>query len=138
MSIDVLANFCTSLRNAIAVKKRVVECPHSTLKERVAVVMKEEGYLKDFQVISVDHAKKTLRLFPRYVSGVAAISEIKSVSKASCRVYKKSSDLVPVKNGWGIRILSTNKGVMSDVKAKQFSENGKKIKLGGEVICSLW
>lgn len=138
MSMDVLADFCTSLRNAIAVKKRVVECPGSVLKERVAAVMKEEGYLRDYQVVDMGGVKKVLKLFPRYVSGVSVISEIKTISKAGSRVYRGSDDLPAIKNGLGIRVLSTNKGVMSDLKAKRYSENGKKVKLGGEVICSLW
>jgi small subunit ribosomal protein S8 len=138
MSMDVVADFCTSLRNGVAVKKRVVDVPHSGFKECIAAVMKEEGYLKDYQVIALDSTKKLLRVFPRYVTGRAAITEIKSISTCGSRVYCRASELWPLKNGFGIRILSTSKGVMSDRKAKAFVGDGKRIPLGGEVICTLW
>ena len=138
MSQDVVADFCTSIRNSVAVKKRVVDVPHSSFKERIASVMKAEGYLKDYQVVLLDATKKLLRVFPRYVAGRSAITEIKSVSTCGSRVYSSGSVLWPLKNGFGIRILSTNKGVMSDRKAKAFVDNGKKVRLGGEVICTLW
>jgi len=138
MSMDVIADFCTRIRNAIAVNKRIVDIPHSGYKERIARVMKEEGYLKDFQVILLDANKKLLRVFPRYISGFSAISEIRSVSTCGSRAYCRGGSLRPLKNGFGIRILSTSKGVMSDVKARSFVDNGKKVSLGGEIICSLW
>jgi small subunit ribosomal protein S8 len=136
--MDVVADFCTSIRNGIAVKKRIVDVPHSGHKERIAKVMKDEGYLKDYQVIVLDASKKLLRVFPRYINGFSAINEIKSVSTCGSRYYCGGSKLRPLKNGFGIRIISTNKGVMADTKARSFMDNGKKVSLGGEVICTLW
>jgi len=138
MSRDVVADFCTIIRNAVAVKKRVVDIPYSTFKERIASVMKDEGYLKGYQVILLDAVKKNLRIFPKYLSGAPAITEIKSISTCGSRVYCSGNKLWPLKNGYGIRILSTNQGVMSDRKARSFVYDGKKICLGGEVICTLW
>lgn len=138
MSMDMVANFCTSIRNAVAVRRRVLEVPHSKLKENVAAVMKKAGYLKDFQVESLDNVKKIIKIFPQYVNGHPAITEIKSVSTSGSRVYSSVEDMRPIKGGFGISIVSTNKGVMSDKAARKIEFGGKKNGVGGEVLCTIW
>ncbi len=139
MSRDVIADFFTSVRNGIAVGKRIVDVPHSVFKEKIAAVLKEEGYLKDYQVILVDKIKKNLRVLPRYIDGRAAITAIKSVSTAGGRCYSAGKDIRPYKNGLGVTIVSTSYGVMSDVKSKKFVlKDGKTVALGGEILCKIW
>lgn len=135
MSMDVIADFLTCLRNAIMVRKRMVAVPYSTFKENILKVMVEEGYIKGFQVLVDATNKRSLSVALKYVNGVSAISEIKSISTSGSRVYCESSELKPYKGGLGIKILSTDKGVMSDSKIRSLRNS---VKVGGEVICSIW
>lgn len=138
MSMDVIANFCTSIRNAIMIKKRFVDVPYSKYKEQIALAMQSSGFLKGFQVIALNDHAKVLRLLLHYINGTSVISAINTVSKSGCRVYKKAAQLSRVKSGLGISIISTNKGVMTDIQAKNYQENGEKKALGGELVCVMW
>ncbi len=139
MSVNMIANMCTSIRNAVAVGKRFVEVPHSKFKEQILSVMKSERFIRDYQVVSLDETKKIIKINLLYGAGNhPAINEIKAVSKSGCRVYCKGAELKPIKRGVGISILSTNHGVMSDSQLRKLKENGVRKLVGGEVICSLW
>lgn len=138
MSIDVIADFCTILRNAIMVRKRIVSAPFSSYKENILKVLQTEGYIKGYQVVELGNNKKAFNVSLKYVGGIPAITEIKSISTAGSRVYCEGDELRPFKNGFGIKILSTNRGVMSDNQIRALRENGSKVKLGGEVVCSIW
>lgn len=130
MSIDTIGNFLTVIRNGLLVGKRSVTLPHSKLKEEVAKVLKEEGYIKDFKMTEED-AKPVLTVALKYVNGESVIHELTRISRPSRRHYEKLNDVNSVIGGLGISILTTNKGVMSDRQAR-------KVGVGGEVLCNVW
>lgn len=139
MSRDVIADFVTSIRNAFFVKKKSLVVPFSKFKANISQVLKNEGFILDFQPVDLDAGKKGLKVFLKYQNGVSVISEIKKVSKQGRRIYSSFDNLLPVKSGLGILILSTNKGVMSDLEVKKMASSDKSAyKLGGELICSVW
>lgn len=130
MSIDVIGNFLTVVRNGLNVRKRTVTVPSSKLKEGIAGVLKQEGYLKDFNV-STENNKSLLTMTLKYVKGESVIHEIGRISKPSCRRYEGYKTLKPVIGGLGISILSTSSGIVTDRQAK-------KMGVGGEVLCYVW
>lgn len=129
MSVDSIANFLTIIRNGILVSKRSVITPYSKINFEIAGILKEEGFIDDFFV--VENKFKQLKILLKYVDGESAIHEITRISKPGRRTYEGVSQLKPVIGGLGISILTTNKGLMTNKKAKQLS-------LGGEVICTVW
>lgn len=109
----------------------MVNIPSSKLKINVAKVLKSEGYIKNFRIIS-DGQHRYIRIFLKYdKEGVPVIEGIKRVSKPGCRVYVGRDRLYKVLNGFGISIVSTSKGLMTDSEAR-------KTGVGGEVLCSVW
>jgi len=126
---DPVADMLTRIRNAVRNKFAVVEMPSSKMKEAIAAVLKEEGYISDFTVAD-GGPQKTMRINLKYgPDGEQVISSIERVSKPGRRVYSGSS-LPRVLDGLGISIVSTSKGVMSDRKCR-------KDKIGGEVLCKV-
>ncbi len=130
MSIDTIGDFLTVVRNGLMVGKRSVSVPHSKLKEEIARVLKDEGYIKDFTMVQEDE-KPSLKVMLKYVSGEPVIHEITRISTPGRRCYEKSKQLTSVIGGLGISIVTTNRGIMSDKQAKKLS-------VGGEVICHVW
>ena len=133
MSItDSISDLITRIRNAQMVFKKTVDSPMSRTREDVLKVLLDEGYIRGYSVIECEKTKhKTLHIELKYFEGKPVISEIKRISKPGRRIYSSIKDLPLVRNGLGINILSTNKGVMSDTEARKQS-------LGGEVICSVF
>ncbi len=131
MSIDVVGDFLTVIRNALMVYKRSVSVPYSNLKFGIAKVLKDEGYIKDFRKEEDERGKSTLVLVLKYVDGQSAINEITRVSKPGRRFYERSSKITPVVGGLGVAILTTSSGIMTDQQARRLS-------VGGEVICHVW
>ncbi|MBU4270033.1 30S ribosomal protein S8 [Candidatus Dependentiae bacterium] len=131
MSIDVVGDFLTVIRNALMVYKRSVSVPYSNLKIGIAKVLKDEGYIKDFRKEEDEKGKSTLVLILKYVDGQSAINEITRVSKPGRRFYERSSKITPVVGGLGVAILTTSSGIMTDQQARKLS-------VGGEVICHVW
>ena len=128
---DPMADLLTRIRNAGMAGHAKLDVPSSNLKVAVANVLQEQGYLKNFKVIS-DSKQGILRIFLKYDENQKpVIHEIKRISKPGCRVYVTKEDIPKVKNGLGVAVLSTSKGVMDDVSARR--EN-----IGGEVICTVW
>ncbi|MCP2040027.1 small subunit ribosomal protein S8 [Neisseria sp. HSC-16F19] len=123
---DPISDMLTRIRNAQRANKASVAMPSSKLKVAIAKVLKEEGYVEDFQV-SAD-AKPTLEIQLKYYAGRPVIERIQRVSRPGLRVYKGSGDIPTVMNGLGVVIVSTSKGVMTDRKARA---NG----VGGELLC---
>ena len=109
--------------------KKIVNAPFSNFKHELVSLLVKEGYLNACEKISVD-GKDALSISLKYINEAPAIREIKRISKPSLRRYSASSDLPEVKNGLGMFVLSTNKGLMSDKDAR--SQN-----IGGEVLCSV-
>lgn len=127
VSTDPIADMLTRIRNGLAVHKDQVSMPHSSIKESIAKILKETGYLSDVSV-EKDGFRKTLTLsFAIDVS----ISEISRVSSPGRRVYATVKEIPRVKQGRGVVIVSTSSGVMTGDQAKAK-------KLGGEVLCSIY
>jgi len=129
---DPIADFLTRIRNGFLAKKRWVDVPSSSLKKRIALVLKEEKYIKDFFFISGDGNKEFIRVFLKYdYQGKPVIENIKRVSRPGLRVYVGAGEAPRVLDGLGISILSTSKGVLSNKKAKQLG-------VGGELLCEVY
>lgn len=128
---DPIAHMLTKIRNAIMAKKTGVEISSSKMKARIAEILKEEGYIQDFELIS-DTKQGILKLSLKYENHAeSVIANLQRVSKPSRRVYVAKDEIPSVLNGMGIAILSTSKGVMTDRAARQAG-------VGGEVICYVW
>ena len=124
---DPIADMLTRIRNAQMVEKVSVSMPSSKLKVAIATVLKDEGYIDNFEVKG-EKAKPELEIALRYYAGRPVIERIERVSRPGLRVYKASGDIPQVMNGLGVTIVSTSRGVMTDRKAR--SEG-----VGGEVLC---
>lgn len=127
VSTDPIADMLTRIRNAIAVQKTEVSLPHNGLKEAVAKILQANGYISNISVNKEDFRKLMTLELPEQV----VINDISRVSKPGRRVYVKVNDIPTVKQGRGIVIVSTSKGVMTGVEAKDK-------KLGGEVLCQVY
>ena len=128
---DPIADMITRIRNGMAVDKRFVDIPSSNLKKRIAFILKEESYIKDFMFIQ-NGVKSLIRVFIKDDrKGETVISGIERVSKPGLRVYVGSGEIPRVLDGLGISILSTSKGVISNKTAKRFG-------VGGEILCKVW
>lgn len=124
---DPISDFLTRIRNGQLAGKKQVVSPSSTVKEAIAAVLKDEGYIGDFSV-AANGNKKTIVLTLKYFQGKPVIERLDRISKPSLRVYKGKDELPKVLGGLGIAIVSTPKGVVSDRKARAAG-------LGGEVLC---
>ena len=131
MMTDPIADMLTRIRNAVRIEKPYVDIPLSIEKKGIADVLKREGYIWDWETVD-EKPVPVLRIQLKYgPNGENIVNHIKRVSKPGRRVYASTDDLKPVLNGLGIRILNTNRGVLSDREAKLRN-------VGGEVICSIW
>jgi small subunit ribosomal protein S8 len=131
MYTDPVADMLTRVRNALDVERNYVTVPYSQLKARITDVLKREGYIWDYEVVE-DGKFKAINILLKYgPNGERVISHIQKVSKPGRRFFSGPKDLRPVLNGFGIVILSTNKGVLSDREARRDN-------VGGEVLCEVW
>ena len=128
---DPLGDMLTRIRNGQRAKLAVVNCPSSGVRKSVCEVLKDEGYIRGFNVVDQDNNKQEIQIELKYDEGQPVIREIKRISKPGCRAYSKIKDLQPFHNGLGIKIVSTPRGVMPDYKAR--TEN-----VGGEVLCQVY
>ena len=129
---DPIADFLTRIRNGLSANKRWVDIPSSSLKKRIALVLKEEKYIEDFFFIALDKGKENIRLFLKYdYQGKPVIDSIKRVSRPGLRVYVGVGEAPRVLDGLGISILSTSVGVLSNKKANQLG-------VGGELLCEVY
>ncbi|HFI1588229.1 TPA: 30S ribosomal protein S8 [Pseudomonas aeruginosa] len=126
---DPLADMLTRIRNAQMAEKTVVSMPSSKLKAAVAKVLKDEGYIADFQISS--EVKPQLSIELKYFEGKPVIEEVKHISRPGLRQYKSVEQLPKVRGGLGVSIVSTNKGVMTDRAARAAG-------VGGEVLCTVF
>ena len=128
---DPIGDMLTRIRNASSARHEKCLVPKSRLKVRIAEVLKEEGFIKDF-VVHQDGVQGAITILLKYSGDrEPAISDIKRVSKPGLRRYVPNDSIPRVLNGMGIAILSTSKGVMVDREAR-------KQKVGGELICTVW
>jgi small subunit ribosomal protein S8 len=128
---DPISDLLTRIRNAVRARHARTDMPHSRLKEAIAAILKEEGYLAD--VMTVEKAGfKTLRLRLRYdADGRPFVSGLERVSKPGKRVYAGHDAIPRVMGGIGLTIMSTPRGMMSGSRAR-------KAGIGGEIVCSVW
>jgi len=128
---DPTADLLTRIRNGLAVNKRWVDVPSSKMKKRIVFILKEENYIEDFLFIK-DGFIEFIRIFLKYdYQGKPVITRINRISKPGYRVYVECSKIPRVLDGLGISILSTSKGVMTDKEAR-------KLKVGGEILCTIY
>jgi small subunit ribosomal protein S8 len=127
---DPIADLLTRVRNAVKANKRKVDIPNSNMKKGIAQILKDQRFINDFEVLE-DNKQGILRIALKYTNGVSAISGLERVSKPGLRIYSASETLPRVLNGFGICVVSTSKGLVTDKQARRDS-------IGGEVICKIW
>ena len=127
---DPIADMLTRIRNALAVRKRTVKIPASNMKQSIATVLKQEGYISGVET-QKDGAHQNMTITLRYADGVGAIEEIQRVSRPGRRVYCNAEDLPRVNGGLGIVMVSTSKGLMTDRESRSSG-------VGGEVVCRVF
>jgi len=128
---DPIADMLVRIKNAIMAKHKEVRIPHSKMKERIAEILKEEGFIKDYEVVGEIPKKEILIKFKVLPGGKNAITDLKRISKPGRRIYASKDEITWVMNGLGIAIISTSKGLMTDREARRN-------KIGGEVVCYVW
>ena len=127
---DPIGDMLARIKNSLLRNHKKVELPSSKFKIKIAEVLKNEGYIIDYNVSS-DEKKPNLEILLKYNYGSPVISSIQRVSKPGRRIFSSAESLPKINNGLGIAIVSTPKGVMSDVDAR-------KQKIGGEIICKVF
>ena len=127
---DPIGDMIARIKNAQARNHKKVELPSSNFKSKIADILKNEGFIKDFKIAG-EEKKPTLSLELKYHSGNPVISNFERVSKPGRRIFSSADSLPKINNGLGIAIVSTPKGVMTDMDAR-------KQKIGGEIICKVF
>jgi len=130
MHTDPIADMLTRIRNAQAVKMLEVVIPFSRIKLLISQTLKNNGYVDNIKEY-FEKDRKFIKLTLKYINEKPRITEVKRISKPGSRVYVKSKNLHNYLNGFGVYVVSTSKGVMTDKEAR-------KNNLGGEIICSIW
>ena len=128
---DPLANMFTLIRNASKARFEKADVPYSKIKNEMAKILKEEGFIKNFKVINDENQHQMIRIFLRYDVNRQGLIHIKRISKPGRRVYVGTDKIHSVMSGLGISILSTPKGILTDQAAR-------KANVGGEVLCYVW
>tara|TARA_B100001250_G_scaffold355187_1_gene329533 strand:+ start:1051 stop:1449 length:399 start_codon:yes stop_codon:yes gene_type:complete len=128
---DPIGDMIARLKNAQMRNHKKVVLPSSKFKEKIADVLKTEGYIIDYKVEGNDNNKPNLEIDLKYNYGSPVISTIERVSRPGRRIFSSAESLPKINNGLGIAIISTPKGVMSDI-------NARKEKVGGEIICKVF
>ncbi|OGF52181.1 MAG: 30S ribosomal protein S8 [Candidatus Firestonebacteria bacterium GWA2_43_8] len=129
-SVDTISNMLTKIRNANKAMKEQTDIPYSWLSYEILKIIQKEGYVKNFKRID-DRKKGVIRVYMKYLDKERVISGIKSVSTPGFRVYRGSKELPKVLDGYGVAIISTSKGLMTDKDARLNN-------VGGEIICQIW
>jgi len=128
---DPVADMFTRIRNGSKEKFEKVDVPSSKLKREIVKILKDEGFIKNFKVVTEDHEHEMIRIFLKYDATKKGIIHIKRVSRPGRRVYVGIDRIPSVMSGLGISILSTPKGILTDKAAR-------KANVGGEVLCYVW
>ena len=126
--MDPIGDMFTRIRNGQLRKLTKVEMPSSNFRLKVLEVLKNEGFISSYHIEKKDNNKVSLLVDLKYYEGTPVIKEIKRVSKPGRRVFSSATSIPRIQNGLGLAIISTNKGVMSDIEAR-------KNNVGGEIIC---
>ena len=128
---DPIGDMIARVKNAQARNHKKVDLPSSNFKSKIADILKNEGFIKDFKINSDESNKSILSLELKYHSGNPVISAFERVSKPGRRIFSSADSLPKINNGLGIAIISTPKGVMTDIDAR-------KQRIGGEIICKVF
>jgi len=128
---DPIADMITRIRNGQLRKLNTVSIPNSRLRAKILDVLKDEGYISNYKILSEKENNKSLIVDLKYNNGIPVIKNIARVSKPGRRVYAKANSIPKIQNGLGIAIVSTSMGIMSDNDARSK-------KIGGEVICRVF
>lgn len=134
MVSDPIADMLTRIRNALMAGKPTVSIPKSKIKQEIARILKEEGYVEDYEIVEerpVDMIQITLKYYGPRRSRRPVISNISRISKPGRRVYRNRRELPRVLSGTGIAIMTTPKGVMT-------AQQARRERMGGEVLCYVW
>ena len=128
---DPIADLLTRIRNGVRVERPYVDVPYSRMKKSIVEALKREGFVWDHEVLDTEPVQ-TLRVSLKYgPSGEQIIQHIERISKPGCRVYVGASELKDIRQGTGIGVLSTSKGILSSREAKRDG-------IGGEFLCQVW
>jgi small subunit ribosomal protein S8 len=127
---DPIADMLTRIRNATIVRDKIVEIPASRIKREIVKILKEEGYIQDFELVE-DGKQGKVKVYLKYNGKEKVISGLKRISKPGLKVYVKKDEIPKVLGGLGIAVLSTSQGIMTDRKARNAG-------VGGEVLCYVW
>ena len=132
MVTDTISDMLTRIRNANLVKHRIVQVPATKMSKAIVLILKEEGFIKDFEIYN-DNSFQYLLISLKYKGKLRkpVITKIKRISTSGSRIYTNSTNLPKVLGNLGIAIISTSKGVMTNLKAKQLG-------IGGEILCYIW
>lgn len=129
--MDTIGNFLTRIRNAGMAKHEKVDIPSSLVRQGIAKVLQNQGYIRDFKVAR-DGKQGMMRVYLKYnEKGEPVIKHLSRVSRPSRRIYVKASEIPKVRSGYGLAILSTNKGILS---GDEVTDNN----VGGELLCKVW
>jgi small subunit ribosomal protein S8 len=129
--MDPIGDMFTRIRNGQLRLLTKVEMPSSNFRLKVLEVLKNEGFISSYHIEKKENNKVSLVVDLKYYEGIPVIKEIKRVSKPGRRVFSRADSIPRIQNGLGLAIISTNKGVMSDIEAR-------KNKVGGEIICRVF
>ncbi|MCB0363584.1 MAG: 30S ribosomal protein S8 [Bdellovibrionales bacterium] len=129
--MDTIGDFLTRIRNAGLASHEKVDVPNSNMRVGLAQVLQDTGYIRSFKVAK-DGRQGVMRVYLKYLpNGKHAIESISRMSRPGKRIYVRSTDIPKVRSGFGLVLLSTNKGIMS-------GDDAVKMNIGGELLCQLW
>ena len=133
MFTDTIADYLTRVRNAQMVGHKVVEIPSSNMKKAITEILHEKGYILNFKFEDTENNKGNIKVALKYnaQTNLPAIRKLTRISKPGLRKYLRNTEIPQVRNGLGVLIVSTSKGLMTDRVAR-------KEKLGGEALCAVW
>jgi len=129
--VDPIGDMLTRIRNGQMRSLNKINIPFSNFRLKILEVLKQEGYILNYFIEKKEKNKKNLKVDLKYYEGAPVIKEIKRISKPGRRVYSRATSIPKIQNGLGLAIVSTPKGVMSDIEAR-------KNNLGGEIICRVF
>lgn len=127
---DPICDMLNRIRNAQAVLKDTVNIPFSDLKYEIAKILEKQGFVAEVEKKG-KKMRRTIEVTLKYDANQSVISGLKRISSSGQRIYKKAKEIKPVKGGYGVAVISTPKGLMTDKEARRK-------KLGGEIICEIW
>lgn len=128
---DPISDYLTRVRNALKAGKKTVDMPYSKFKESISDLLKKSSFIEDFKIIETEKKFKVLNIKLKYTDGDSVILGLKRISRPGIRRYVNNEDLPRVRNGMGIAIISTSKGLLTD-------KDARKLKIGGEIVCEVW